>query len=426
MSDDELKKLKSEVVRLGKINAALMKRVEGNLSKKQDAFSLFEGNILLEKQVKERTNMLEKLTEELVGEKNKLGQLIKALPGDVIIFNKDFDIKQFVKGKFSKQPNSIFVKNLLDSFDKEFSIKIKKAVKKSSGTETFATFEHLHHSKDNQEIFYYCGISYFDEDHYVLYLQENTEQYLQEKVIRDQEIQLVQASRLSALGEMAGGVAHEINTPLGAILLAAGQLKKTLSSGEAVDLEKAERFTDLIINTVDRVGNIVKSLRQVSRDAASDNLEPCSLSEIIEDSLGLCRERFRAQGINLEVEGSTDVLVMAKRIQLSQVILNLLNNSFYVAKNNEDGWIKLRCEENKDYYRIYVIDCGKGIEDSILEKIFQPFFTTKDIGEGTGLGMSVSQQIVRDHKSELQYMLVDGHTAFYFDVQRSVEAVIAS
>ncbi len=425
MSNEEIASLKKEVERLEKIRVSLMKRVKDNLSNKKDAFGLFEGNILLERQVKERTDTLREMADELAGEKTKLAQLIKALPGDVIIFNNNLEVEKFVKGKYSKQQRSIFADSLLESFGKEFEEKVRIAVGKAYGEDSFATFEHLHVEDSKDDVYYYCGISNLDNDQHVLCLQENTEQYLQEKVIREQELQLVESSRLSALGEMAGGVAHEINTPLGAILLAAGQLKKNLSTEGDVNIDKAVKFTDLIINTVNRVGNIVKSLRQVSRDGTSDELEFCMLSDIIEDSLGLCRERFAAKGINLELEGDAHVPVLAKRIQLSQVILNLLNNSFHVAQQQENGWIKLRCEGSGDRCKIYVIDCGAGIEEAVLEKIFQPFFTTKEVGEGTGLGMSVSQQIVRDHKSELEYTLVDGHTAFCFEVQRFAQQMSA-
>ncbi|MGH1468997.1 MAG: sensor histidine kinase [Bdellovibrionales bacterium] len=425
MSSEEIEKLQAEVARLEKIRLSLMKRVKNSLSDKKDAFGLFEGNIFLEQQVKERTDTLREMANELAGEKTKLAQLIKALPGDVIIFNKNLEVEKFVKGKYSKQERSIFSDNLLESFGKEFGRRIRVAVGKASGEDSFATFDFLHKKSEKEEVYYYCGVSNLDNDQNVLYLQENTEKYLQEKLIREQELQLVESSRLSALGEMAGGVAHEINTPLGAILLAAGQLKKNLSADGDVNIEKAAKFTDLIINTVNRVGNIVKSLRQVSRDGTSDELEICMLSDIVEDSLGLCRERFAAKGISLELEGDVNIPVFAKRIQLSQVILNLLNNSFHVAQEKEKGWIKLRCEEFQDSCRIYVIDCGEGIEEEVLEKVFQPFFTTKDVGEGTGLGMSVSQQIVRDHNGELKYALVDGHTAFYFDVQRCKQQISA-
>jgi signal transduction histidine kinase len=121
--------------------------------------------------------------------------------------------------------------------------------------------------------------------------------------------------------------------------------------------------------------------------------------------------------VNLEVEIPEDSSVHADHVQISQVILNLLNNSFHVARNQEGGWIKLLCERVNGSCRISVIDCGQGVADEVLKKIFDPFFTTKDVGEGTGLGMSISQRLLELHGSEIKYKLTDGHTTFYFELE---------
>jgi len=408
--------LEKEITRLKKINEALMKRVERDLSDQKDAFSLFEGNILLEKQIKERTQSLEKITNQYLLEKNKIGQIIKALPGDIIIFDQDYTISQYIEGRFSTQTNSTFPTNLLDFFDGTFSTPLKEAVQLTKEN-SFSSFDFINKPGSEDSTCYSCGISFLNKDQYVLYLKDKTEEFLQTEKMRSQEIQLVQASRLSALGEMAGGVAHEINTPLGAILLASSQIKKLFLSPKEPDRAKVIKYTDMIIKTVDNVGKIVQSLRQVSRDASSDSLEPCLLSDIIEDAAGLCRERFRSFGVQLFIEQIDNQTVLAKRIEISQVILNLLNNAFYIAKQADNGWIRLQCKRQENSIRVTVVDSGKGISNEVLEKIFQPFFTTKPIGEGTGLGMSVSQRIVNKHSSQLKYKLLDGNTAFYFELQ---------
>ena len=413
--------LEKEVARLKKINLALMKRVEAKLSDQKNAFSMFEGNILLEKKVKERTFQLEKASRDLISEKTKIFQLVKALPGNVLIFNSEFKILDIVKGRandfFGLDPQL----NIEHGFFQDFIIELERALKKLSSQISSTTFEYLHIFENESEVFFHCGISKLEENKFLLYCREDSEIYLHRKRIREQELQLAEASKLSSLGEMAGGVAHEINTPLGAILLAASQLKTSLSGEAEVNTKKSLIFVELIINTVDRISKIVKSLRQVSRDGSADELASCALADLIEDSVGLCRERFQSHGVALEIDVSeASSMVMVKRVPLSQVLLNLLNNSFYVAKEVNDGWIKIRCENTSDdRVRVSVIDCGKGIEPTVLNKIFQPFFTTKEVGEGTGLGMSISRQIVKEHGSDLRYQLNEGHTSFYFEIQQA-------
>lgn len=413
---NKLEHLENEVVRLTKVNKALMNRVESRLADNKTAFATLEGKILLEKSVRDRTQQLEETTKDLLDEKNKLSKLVKALPGDVLMFDGSMSVKDVFRGEFLGLLSPSNGESSAAQFETEFSIKLNSEVKKLSPDQESISFEF---QCTGSEQYNYCGVSLANEDHYLLYSQDMTEIELQRKQIRDQEIQLIEASKLCSLGEMAGGVAHEINTPLCAILLAASQLETSAKSNQTASSEKDLRNIALIMRTVERVSKIVKSLRQVSRDGGTDEFETCTLEDVITDASGLCTERFKSHGVNLDIQVQNhDILISAKRVQLSQVLLNLLNNSFHVAKDCEKGWIKIRFQESDSNVRLRVIDCGRGIEDEVLDEIFKPFFTTKEIGEGTGLGMSISQQIVNKHGSELRYELFEGHTSFYFDISK--------
>jgi C4-dicarboxylate-specific signal transduction histidine kinase len=143
-------------------------------------------------------------------------------------------------------------------------------------------------------------------------------------------------------------------------------------------------------------------------------MQQVPLSQIIEDTLSLCQERFRVNMVELRARGS-DAVVECRSIQIAQIILNLLNNAYDAIQSCEEKWIELtyRVESNK--VAIVVRDSGEGISASIQQKIMQPFFTTKEIGQGTGLGLSIAKGIVEDNGGSLKYQLIDGHTAFVLE-----------
>jgi signal transduction histidine kinase len=105
--------------------------------------------------------------------------------------------------------------------------------------------------------------------------------------------------------------------------------------------------------------------------------------------------------VNIQIDLTNEnfqLIINCCRVQLSQVILNLLGNSFDAIENLEERWVEVRCEKNEQNLIIKLIDSGNGIPSAIKEKIFQPFFTTKEIGKGTGLGLSLSHSIIKNHQ----------------------------
>ncbi len=417
MSKNRSELLKDEIKRLKKINESLIKRVESGSRFGKDAFSLFEKDLLFDSQLRDRTKRLELRNSRALAKIIRMNNLLNALPGVVLIYNKDFDLEEVLAGCHS-EIKGFPVDNLLASEYSLLNNKIQDAVLELGKDSPSVSFEYLHTTEEGLEYFYYCAISIVDNKRYLFYVQENTESYLLRQKIHDQEIQLVQALRLSSLGEMAGGVAHEINTPLGAILLSANLMSNKVDDIFEDDIrEFFKKRLSLIENTVERISSIVTSLKLLSRSEGLIKTKDCAVSSIFTDALNLCRDKIKAHGVNLEVEIPEDSSVHADHVQISQVILNLLNNSFHVARNQEGGWIKLLCERVNGSCRISVIDCGQGVADEVLKKIFDPFFTTKDVGEGTGLGMSISQRLLELHGSEIKYKLTDGHTTFYFELE---------
>jgi len=241
---------------------------------------------------------------------------------------------------------------------------------------------------------------------------------LEEKVaartreLDEQRAKLVFASKYVALGEMAGGVAHEINNPLAIIAGYAAQLQEMLNHS-AFDKATFEGMLGSIRSAVGRITKIVSGLRNISRDGSRDPLTECRMNDLLFEVLGLCGERFRIHGVELLFEGEElGTLVLCRPVELQQVILNLLTNAFDAVQNIPCRWVKLTFTELENEVCVSVSDSGPGVPAEVREKIFQPFFTTKPIGKGTGLGLSISKGIAEAHRGTLAMELDAGETCF--------------
>lgn len=218
-----------------------------------------------------------------------------------------------------------------------------------------------------------------------------------EEQLRREQARLAHASRMSELGKMAGGIAHEINNPLQAIQMNAERLL-ALQEENRLDRHTLIETSELIIGTAKRVGKIVRGLKDFSRDGARDNWENGSVQKLIIETANLCRERIKQNGIILHLPPlGVDMEFYANSTQLSQVLLSLINNSFDAVRGKKDPWIRIDWLMYDDRFVISVTDSGPGLPEEVLSKIMQPFFTTKPAGEGTGLGLSIALSIVEKH-----------------------------
>ena len=221
---------------------------------------------------------------------------------------------------------------------------------------------------------------------------------------RETQAQLIQVSKLASLGEMATGIAHELNQPLNIIRLTADSLEMAVEAGtapSAADLR--EKLATVSSQTV-RAATIIDHMRAFGRKAPTAR-EPVSPSEVAVNATTLLREQLRLHGIELEVEAPNPCrTVLGNAIQLEQVVLNFLTNA-RDAINQRADWdkggerrITVRVVDDavSDEVLITVADTGSGIPEAALERIFEPFFTTKEVGKGTGLGLSVSYGIITE------------------------------
>jgi signal transduction histidine kinase len=221
------------------------------------------------------------------------------------------------------------------------------------------------------------------------------------------------SAKLAAIGEMAAGIAHEINNPLAIISGKAYGLRRRLKHEKLS--ESVRIFDDLtkIEDTTSRISKIIQGLRSFSRDAENDPLTAVSANSLISQTLDLCQSRFAGRGVELKVLRPTvDFSFLAQDVQLSQVLLNLLNNSFDAVCDTAGSWIEIKASESNGQVEFRVTDSGLGIDELTRSRMFNPFFTTKEVGKGTGLGLSVSLGIAAKHNGTLIYDELSKHTSF--------------
>jgi PAS domain S-box-containing protein len=218
-----------------------------------------------------------------------------------------------------------------------------------------------------------------------------------EKQIAEQQELLIQSSKMTALGQMASGISHEINNPLTIIYGSACKLAAMAQKGDLTP-EAVEATAKKIEKTTRRIEKIIDGLRAFSRDSAHDSFEKVSLKQIVEDTLSFCHERLKLHCIDLIVAPMDESHILECRpVQVSEVLLNLLNNAHDAAMEMKEKWIKISTTELGDYLELSVEDSGIGIEKGLEGRIFDPFFTTKKIGLGTGLGLSIAKGLVEAH-----------------------------
>jgi len=238
----------------------------------------------------------------------------------------------------------------------------------------------------------------------VLVIRDITEQKKNDLLMAQQKIQLELSARLSSVGEMAAGIAHEINNPLAVIQRRAEQIIENLDDGK-IDPTQIRNYSEKIVSFSKRISKIIRSLKSLSRDGEHDSFEAVPIRTLVDDSLELCREKFRNHEVALLLELPEEMQVECRTTQISQVLLNLINNAFDAVTSlagTAEKWVKVSASMENGDVLIRVADSGPGIPLELRQKIGIPFFTTKEAGKGTGLGISVSRRIMHLHHGTLK------------------------
>lgn len=231
------------------------------------------------------------------------------------------------------------------------------------------------------------------------------------------------ASKMASLGELASGMAHEINSPILEVNLIADRIIRRAKKGKPDNIPLAMLN---IKKSVCHVSELIENLLKLSRGSPDDKFEKEPIKNIIENVINLSKERFALNSILLKVEyqnQSSNSIIFCQKLQISQVLINLLNNAFDAIELQNEKWINIFVSETKLKTIIVVEDSGNGVPKNIQNKIFAPMFTSKKVGKGTGLGLSICASIVEKHHGELFYDTEAKHSSFVLRLPKTTSIV---
>jgi PAS domain S-box-containing protein len=228
--------------------------------------------------------------------------------------------------------------------------------------------------------------------------------------------------RLEVLARLSSGLAHEIKNPLAIIHARASDLAELAVEGE-VDRAEIEKTCLSIVQTSDRAIRILRGVAAMARVGTHDPMANADVAGMVEQAVDLVQGRYKECGIRLETVVPQGLpMLECREVQISQILLNLLNNAFDAVEGDvrSERWVRVKVsvqpgaqhENDIDRLQISVIDGGPGVAPEHRERLMQTFFTTKSMGAGIGIGLSVSRTIAEDHGGQLELRESDGHTCF--------------
>lgn len=366
----------------------------------QDFLALSKVNDKLAKQIRERRRA-EKM---LRSERDKFRGILNAISDGMYITNQDFIIEY---------QNEIF-KNL-------FGNSIGKRCCAAFGqSEETCNFCHAHESFQSGKISQVEAILSNGRNYDMIFspFTDQDEEIKTIVLLRDVtekkklQAETMRVGHLASLGELAAGVAHEINNPINGIINYAEIMQdQCQENGEDAD------FPARIVKEGDRIARIVNNLLSFAR-GRSEEYSPVRVQDILADALGLAKQQIIKDGITLSVDIPPDLpAVRARSQEIQQVFLNILSNARYALNHrfpelHEGKILAIRGDTTtlggREYVRTIFHDDGTGIPENIIDKISHPFFTTKPRGEGTGLGLSIIHGIIKNHQGKLFFDSVEG------------------
>lgn len=241
---------------------------------------------------------------------------------------------------------------------------------------------------------------------------------------KERQAQVAQSFKMASLGEMAAGLAHEVNNPLTIIKSKAEQLLSRAERAEILSSADVVKNAKVIDETVERISKIVRGLKSFARDSDFEPPVETDLRRVVEDTLSFSAERFRNHGIELKVQvPKSPALAYVRPVQISQVILNLLGNAFDAVQDRKKPWVHIDLENGPAGPVLSCTDSGPGIPADLRSRIMEPFFTTKEIGRGTGLGLSISRGLIESNRGRFYFDETSPQTRFVIELRKpSAEA----
>ena len=217
---------------------------------------------------------------------------------------------------------------------------------------------------------------------------------------KSSQIKLIQSNKLASLGEMASGIAHEINQPLQIICIHSDLCMENLTSGNGNLVKKNLKA---IIDQSERIEKIVKQVGSFGRDSESDDYNKEDPRNIFNNVITIVSSQYKQDGVELrQIIPRSLPLLLCNKTQIEQVLINILINARDAVGASEEKVVFFKAHVQGQNLCMQISDSGTGIDPSKINDIFTPFYTTKPIGKGTGLGLSISYSIIAQHKGEIE------------------------
>jgi PAS domain S-box-containing protein len=341
---------------------------------------------------------------------------------------------------FNNIPNAVFVLNMntLEILDCNKSVKAVYGYEKDEITgrsflELFLDEEKDHYAFKIMTSAYINQVKHVDKDGRMFFvaIRISPSEYLEQKVLLvttsditkrlEAEQQLIHAGKMATLGEMATGIAHELNQPLSVIKAASSFCLKKINNNEIIEGKDLYTMLEKIDRNVNRSANIISHMRQFARKS-DVVLAEVQINEVLKRAFDIFSQQLKVRGIDVVWDIDQNLpTIMADPSRLEQVFINLLLNARDAIE--EKWWspetamdikkITLKTKLEEKAVIVEVKDTGIGISDAISDKLFEPFFTTKEVGKGTGLGLSISYGIIKDCHGDIKVTMTEqGETCF--------------
>ena len=282
-----------------------------------------------------------------------------------------------------------------------------------------------HYKKDSKPLYmniHSCPTMYGEKDAIIVATTDVTE-------MMEKDAQLIQAGKMSSLGEMSAGIAHELNQPLNAIKIGNEYLRRVTEGGKEIPKDDLVKVTLEVSDQVDKAADIINRLREFGRKAEITK-EKVGINKPIQNVFQIIGQQLKLQNIKITLDLDDSLpSILAHNNRLEQVIFNLVSNARdainhwpSAASKSAHRSIDVRSFMDRNRVALSVSDSGAGISDVDREKIFEPFFSTKDAGQGMGLGLSIIYGIVKDYDGDIQVDSEEGMgTTFTLTFPRASE-----
>lgn len=245
---------------------------------------------------------------------------------------------------------------------------------------------------------------------------------MRQKKLEDELARSLNDNKLAALAEMASGIAHEINNPL-AILVARTSQLRDLIADRPDQGSQIQTIVDSMDNKIFRIQESITDLETIASHPSFEEIKPLKIHRVLQRLSDLATHRFGTKGLRISLELQIEAEVQAREVELTQALLYLIENATEAALRQDKPWIVIQLvPEGEDSVIIRITDSGPGVEAAIREKIFQPFFTTKEVGKGRGIGLSLAQSIVQGNKGQLSFDFTAAHTTLNVRLPRNKSA----